>query len=185
MYLEFSFLDSLHFFKVTTGSFSQHWKSYHLDHEVFERLPYLNELIIKLPDAKGFLEDDYRQPVRLFYGEPFNCPRVLHRLIFERAATVLAPLENFKMHGFIDNEEERRFIEFLACAKRGLKITIKELEELYREDVGGVELRESVGPGVEREDVGIEEREIIQDDFWPPKCRCEVLCRKVMHPSSM
>jgi hypothetical protein len=185
MYLEFSFLDSLHFFKVTTGYFSQHWKSYHLDHEVFERLPYLNELIIKLPDAKGLLEDDYRQPVRLFYGEPFNCARILHRLIFERAAKVLAPLENFKMYGFIDNEEEGRFIEFLACAKRGLKITTKELEELYREDMGGVELGESVGPGVEREDVGVEEREIVQDDFWPPKCRCEVLCRKVVHPSSM
>ncbi|KAL1796444.1 hypothetical protein ACET3X_004984 [Alternaria dauci] len=184
MYLGFSFLDSLHFFKVTAGSFSQHWESHRPDHEVLERLPYLNELFIRLPDVKGLLEDNPRQPVRLFYGEPFNCPRVLHRLIFERAAKALAPFD-VNMYGFIDDEEEIRFNELLVCAKEGLKITTKELEEIYRDDMGGVELEESVEPGIEKENMVMEEREIIYDDFWPPKCRCEVLCRKVVHPSSM
>jgi hypothetical protein len=178
-------MDSLQFFKVTAGSFSQYWKSYHLDYEVFERLPYLNELTIKLPDVKCFLEDNSKQPVRLFYGEPFNCPRILHRLIYERTAEVLAPFRDFKMHGFIDNEEEMRFFELLEHATRDLKMTTEELEELYREDMGGIALEQSVEPSVEKRDREIEERAIIQDDFWPPKCRCEVLCRKVVHPDSI
>jgi hypothetical protein len=185
LYLQFSFMDSLQFFKVTAGSFSQYWKSYHLDYEVFERLPYLNELTIKLPDVKCFLEDNSKQPVRLFYGEPFNCPRILHRLIYERTAEVLAPFRDFKMHGFIDNEEEMRFFELLEHATRDLKMTTEELEELYREDMGGIALEQSVEPSVEKRDREIEERAIIQDDFWPPKCRCEVLCRKVVHPDSI
>jgi hypothetical protein len=181
MHLQFSFLDSLHFFKVTAGSFSQHWKSYHLDYEVFERLPYLNELVIKLPDATGRLDDDSRQPVQLFYGEPFNCPRILHRLIYEKAAETLAHIENVKMDGFIDDEEMVRFSKLLEHAKRGLKISTKELEELYMEDTGGVELEEILESDVvEMEDMDTKAREIIRDDFWPPKCRCEMLCKKIV-----
>lgn len=185
MHLQFSFLDSLHFFKVTAGSFSQRWKSYHLDYQVFERLPHLNELIIKLPDATGRLEDNSKQPARLFYGEPFNCPRVLHRLIYENAAEALAHIENVKMEGFIDDEEMVKFFELLEHAKRGMKITTKELEELYMEDTGGVELENNVESDVEKKDVDTKKRETVHDGFWPPKCRCEVLCRDVVHPRSI
>ncbi|KAG9189590.1 hypothetical protein G6011_06458 [Alternaria panax] len=185
VHVQFAFMDSLHFFKVTTGSFSQHWKSYHLDYEVFERLPYLNELIIKLPDAKGSLEDSSEQPVRLFYGEPYSCPRILHRIIYERAAELLAHYKSVSMYGFIDEQEEFRFLGLREDAIKGLKMTTEELGELYMEDAGGVELEKSVDPLVEKEDMGIEEREIVIDDFWPPKCRCEVLCRRTVHPDSI
>jgi hypothetical protein len=184
IHLQFSFLDSLQFFKVTAGSFEQHWRPYHLDFEIFEQLPHLNELIIELPDAKGFLEDNSRQPVRLFYGEPFNCPRILHRLIYERAAEVLARYKDVKIHGFIDEEEGLKFLELRDTATNGLKITTEELEELYGENLGGIELDESVEPGVEKKEMSAEERDVIHDDFWPPKCRCEILCRGVLHPNS-
>lgn len=165
MHLQFSFLDSLFFFQVTAGSFAQHWKPHWLTYKVLETLPHLKALRLTLPDAHGRLEDDLRkQPVSLFYGEPFNCPRTLHRLIYERVAQVLAAYEAVTLHGFMDEEEQVRF---------------GALRELYKKDVGGVQLDETA--------VGRKQRpqDIVYDDFWPPKCRCKTLCRQVLHPSSI
>ncbi|KAI4637859.1 hypothetical protein J4E83_000677 [Alternaria metachromatica] len=185
IYLQLSFIDGLNFFKVTAGSFAQHPKPRLPNYEVFETLPHLNELIFKLPDATGYLEDDFRnQRVSIFYGEPFNCPRTLHRLIYESAAKVLAPYKAVKFHGFMDEDEEDRFLSLRNVAKNELIITTEELKELYKDEAGGIELGENVIPGVEKEHVYEEEREIIPDDFWPPKCRCEILCREVLHPNS-
>jgi len=186
IYLQLSFIDALCFFKVTTGSFAQHLRPRDLSYEVFEKLPHLNELIFKLPDASGYLEDNLRQrPVSIFYGEPFNCPRTLHRLIYESAAEVLAPYDVVKFHGFMDEDEQIRFLKFRDAAKKELKITTEELGQLYKEDMGGIELEEAVVPGLKKKEKGEEVREVIPDDFWPPKCRCEILCREVLHPSSI
>jgi len=184
IYLQLSFIDGLYFFKVTAGSFAQHPKPRQPNYEVFETIPHLNELIFKLPDATGYLEDDFRQqPVSIFYGEPFNCPRTLHRLIYESAAKVLAPYKFVKFHGFMDEEEQVRFLKLRDVAKKSLRITTEELEELYKEEMGGIELEESVVPGVERKEVVKEVRDAIYDKFWPPKCRCERLCREAIHSS--
>ncbi|KAH6878100.1 hypothetical protein BKA58DRAFT_426969 [Alternaria rosae] len=186
IYLQFSFIDGLYFFKVTAGSFAQHLKPHQLSYEVFQTLPHLNELIFKLPDATGYLEDNLRhQPVSIFYGEPFDCIRTLHRLVYESAAKVLAPYRAVKFHGFMDEEEEVRFLSLRDCARKELKITTEELGQLYKEDMGGVELEETVLPGLEKKEKDDEVREVIYDDFWPPKCRCEILCREVLHPSSI
>ena len=186
IYLQLSFIDGLHFFKVTAGSFAQHWNPHQPNYEVFETMPYLNELIFKLPDAHGYLEDSFRkQRVSIFYGEPFNCPRTLHRLVYESAAKALAPYKVVKFHGFMDKEEEDRFLKLRDVAKKEIKITTEELGQLYKEDVGGIELEEAVFPGLEKKEKGEEVREVVYDDFWPPKCRCEVLCREVLHPSSI
>ena len=186
IYLELSFIHALCFFKVTAGSFAQHLRPHDLSYEVFEKLPHLNEVIFKLPDASGYLEDNLRErPVSIFYGEPFNCPRTLHRLIYERAAEVLAPYDVVKFHGFMDEDEQIRFLKFRDAAKKELKITTEELGQLYKEDYGGVELEETVVPGLEKKEMYEKVREVIMDDFWPPKCRCEKSCREVLHPSSV
>lgn len=43
------FLSSMHFFKVTVRGFQQYQKAKALTYEVFDRLPYLNEVVVRLP----------------------------------------------------------------------------------------------------------------------------------------
>ncbi|KAF1838565.1 hypothetical protein BDW02DRAFT_624136 [Decorospora gaudefroyi] len=189
MSIQMDFLSYLHFFKITTAGFAQYWKPRDVDYEVFEQLPHLNELVLHLPDARARLEDKFpRSGPRLFYGDPFNCPRILHRLIYEQAADVLAPYKGVTMKGFVDDSEESRFMALRRTAIEALRFTDEDLEELYREDGGGIELEESVVPGVkigERGDGSVDTEpwaEVVQHGFWPPKCRCEVLCRRVLFP---
>ncbi|KAJ6196696.1 hypothetical protein J3E72DRAFT_395536 [Bipolaris maydis] len=180
--LQLSFLDSMHFFKVTTGSFAQYFQSFRLDYGIFGQMPCLNEIRIQLPDARGYLVDGpHQQGPQLFYGEPFNCPRILHRLIYERAADVLATYENVNMYGFMDEMEKEGFYELRSESRKKMKFTAKELEELYREDGGGIELEKSIIPGIHEEP----EWPMIQDAFWPPKCRCKLRCRKVLYPDTI
>jgi hypothetical protein len=186
--MQMDFLNYFHFFRITAGGFKQYWKPY-LDYEVFEMLPHLSELVVKLPDATGLLQDHPRQTgPPLFYGHPFDCPRVLHRLIYEQAAEVLARYGNVTMQGFIDELEDVRFKALRKAAIEGLRFKAHELEELYAEDGGGVELEEIVIPGVKKEETDDKEEDSrylarIPNAFWPPKCRCEVLCRRVLHPA--
>jgi hypothetical protein len=186
--MQMDFLNYFHFFRITAGGFKQYWKPY-LDYEVFEMLPHLSELLVKLPDAMGLLQDHPRQTgPPLFYGHPFDCPRILHRLIYEQAAEVLARYGNVTMQGFIDELEDMRFKALRKTAIEGLKFNAHELEELYTEDDDGVELEESVIPGVKKEKTDDKEEDSryparIPNTFWPPKCRCEVLCRRVLHPA--
>ncbi|EMD65697.1 hypothetical protein COCSADRAFT_114785 [Bipolaris sorokiniana ND90Pr] len=184
--LQLSFLDSMHFFKVTTGSFAQYFQRFRLDYNIFGQLPCLNEILIQLPDARGYLADGPRQQgPQMFYGEPFSCPRILHRLIYERAAEVLATYENVNMFGFMDEAEKKSFHKLRSEAREKMKFTAEELEELYKEDGGGVELEKRLIPGVQEEVVEEPEWPMIQDAFWPPKCRCEVRCRKVLYPDTI
>ncbi|CAO2657289.1 Nn.00g034150.m01.CDS01 [Neocucurbitaria sp. VM-36] len=183
--LQMGFLDYFNFFKVTVGGFERFWRPNHVDYELFEQLPHLNELIINLPDITGRLEDKPAQPSPPLFYEDFVCPRILHQFIYEQAAEVLAPYQNVKMYGFIDESEALRFRALRENTRRNLKFTTKELDELYAEGGGGVELEESVKPGVktrETEDKSMHTQLPIeyQRDFWPPKCDCAVRCRKLL-----
>lgn len=176
--LQLSFLDAMHFFKVTKAGFAQYRQPHHTDYDVFERLPNLNELRVQLPEADDNLTNHPRQHgPQIFHDEP--CPRILHRLVYERAAEALAKYPFVTLHGFLDQAEELRYNTLRKEAMKGLKFSGKELQELYMEDGGGVELEESVWPVVD-DKLDKEEPAIVYDDFWPPKCRCEVLCRRVV-----
>jgi hypothetical protein len=149
--MQMDFLNYFHFFKVTAGNFEQYWKPY-LDYEGFDMLPHLKELIILLPDLRGRLEDTLPQNgPRLFYNYPFACPRILGRLIYEQAAEMLVHRDKVSMHGFIDELQGMRFYALRKKAIENLKFTSQELEELYAQDGGGIELEDSVIPGVEKE----------------------------------
>ncbi|KAF1941270.1 hypothetical protein EJ02DRAFT_455336 [Clathrospora elynae] len=188
IHLEMSFLDALHFFKVTVGGFKRFWRPHWLDYGVFDRLPNLNQLIIELPDAQGRLVDEARQyGPTLFYEHPFPCPRILHRFVYEQAAEVLAHHKNVTLYGFIDELEKMRYTALRKAAVEAVKLNSKELGELYEEDGGGIELEESVVPGLgvqktEETKIAVQYAEGIQEHFWPPKCRCEVLCKTVLSP---
>ena len=177
--LRLSFIEALHFFKVTAAGFAQYWRlAHYLDYNIFERLPRLNELRVYLPDASQELEDKVRQyGPRIFHDEP--CPRILHRLIYERAAEVLAEYPFVTLHDFMDEVEELRYNTLRNEAIDSLKFNEKELEELYMEEGGGVELEDSVDPGIGKGDVEEVQQPIIHNDFWPPECKCEVPCRQV------
>ncbi|KAF1841653.1 uncharacterized protein K460DRAFT_170891 [Cucurbitaria berberidis CBS 394.84] len=183
--LQMGFLDYLHFFKITAGGFEQYWRSYYVDYEAFEQLPHLSELLIILPDPRGRLEDKSTQHGPPLFYEDFACPRILHRFIYEQAAVVLAPYENVKMYGFIDELEKLRFNALRQNAIKMLKFTGPELYELYAEDGGGIKLEERVIPGVqiqEREEISVDFQQLdaTHPNFWPPKCRCAVRCREVL-----
>ena len=85
---------------------------------------------------------------------------------------------------FLDEKEKERFHRMRGDARKRLKFTIQELNELYREDEGGVELGKHVYIAGHDGSGGEVERDIIRDPFWPPKCRCEVRCRKVLYPNT-
>ncbi|KAL6712357.1 hypothetical protein ACN47E_000234 [Coniothyrium glycines] len=191
VHLQLDFLDSMHFFKVTAGEFYRFWQPFPKDYHIIGRLPHLNELIIKLPDPRGRLEDTYRQLPGMWYKD-FECPRFIHRLIYERAAEALAPIENVKMYGFMDETEELRFRKLHEDAKKALLLTHDELAELYMDIEGGISLDEPVASGSYMK-AEQDEAEESSDDwqyaqtigdggtpFWPPKCRCKVLCRKAL-----
>ncbi|KAJ4374213.1 hypothetical protein N0V83_002954 [Neocucurbitaria cava] len=183
--LQMDFLEYFHFFKVRVGGFEKFWRLNYVDYEVFEQLPHLNEINIKLPRLSGRLEDKSTQPGPPLFYEDFVCPRVLDQFIYEQAAKILAPYRKVKMYGFIDNTEALRFKALLEDAIQTLKFTSQELRELYMEDGGGIVLEEIVIPGVhisETEDrqTSIQRPVEYQREFWPPKCRCAVRCRKVI-----
>lgn len=180
------FLQYLHFFKITTGGFQRYWYRFHENYNIFEQLPNLREVVIKLPDplVEG-MSDHPRQRGPLLFCEDFPCPRTLHRLIFERAAEVLPPNLQVKVCGFMDNFEQQQYEKLRGNAIKAAKLTASDLDELYAEDGGGIELEEPVH--LETEVIKSGEETMIpqhvmeaSDIFWPPKCRCAVSCEKLL-----
>jgi hypothetical protein len=196
IHMHMDFLPSMHFFKVTAGGFHHFWQDYHTNYHVLEQLPHLNELIIRLSNPQIRMENQISDADPPIWYEDFECPRFLHRLIYEKAAEVLARYENVTVYGFIDDVEMLRFGALRKAAVKALQFTSAELEELYAEDGGGIQLEESEVPGsygekdkeisplkyVEDglEDVQPLDEEEVPSSFWPPKCRCDVLCRKLV-----
>ncbi|KAF2856759.1 hypothetical protein T440DRAFT_494558 [Plenodomus tracheiphilus IPT5] len=177
----------LRFFKVTAGGFEKYWSHYNTGYEMFEQLPQLSEIVIELPDLRGRMSDPLPRMMPPLFYRGFECPRILHRLIYEQAAKVLALYPNVKAHGFIDELEEQHFYKLRSVAIKELKFAPAELADLYKDDGGGIELDEVVYLGLPSLDP---EEELVEsqpnatnlDGFWPPKCRCAVLCMDVLFP---
>lgn len=163
--LGFRFHDTMHFFKVTAGGFARHLNPDSISYDIFEQLPHLKEIAVKLPAKPRTGWSNMRQPLPMLFHEDFPCPRTLHRLIYERIAEVLALYPDVRVHGFIDNEEEARY---------------KEYEELYAECGGGVELEEPVQPGFWSEETAMIIEEAA-DDFFPPDCKCAEKCHLLLY----
>lgn len=200
IYLSMDFIAYMHFFKVSVGSFKQHLIPGSISYEVFEELPNLDRLSFRLPrqPQKGW-RDRPGQPGPALFFPDFPCPRILHRLIYERIAAVLTLYPCVDVHGFIDADEMDRYDSLRAAAIQNREWSPAELAELYAECDGGVELDEPVQPGSwlvedgeEEEDestVGQASESIAgqaydgkpEDEFFPPKCRCEEQCSQAFH----
>ncbi|KAF2132399.1 hypothetical protein P153DRAFT_189971 [Dothidotthia symphoricarpi CBS 119687] len=184
--LKMSFVSYMRFFKVTAGGFGKYWRTDHMTFEVLEQLPFLNEIVIKLPvrphGAGGWKDNFHEGGPQLFHHES-PCPRMLHRILYERIAEALASHEHVRLTRFIDNDEKQRYWEFRKNAVAKLKMTGAELEELYRDDGGGIELEDVVAPAnmvaKDEHDQDLQAFEYPaegEEQFFPPKCRCAKDC---------
>jgi hypothetical protein len=197
MFLRMNFINYMHFFKITTGGFERYLdadKPAPVSFEVFEQLPHLTEIALRMPHRprQGWLDDPWQIGPTLFHHE-FPCARALHRVIYERIAEVLAVYPNVKVNGFIDDYERDRFFALRESHMQNSKWTAAEYKELYTECGGGVELAEMVLPGSwldeaeeseeqEEQEVADSNKapsdipELTSDAFFPPECRCETKC---------
>jgi hypothetical protein len=186
------FIAYMHFFKVTTGSFKYHLRPGSISYDVFEQLPHLNHIAIRLPlqPQQGWVDQPGQPGPPLFYAN-FPCPRLLHRVIYERIAEVLTPYPRVKVQGFIDDDEKMRYKALRASALQNLKWSPSELADLYAECAGGIELEDPVQPGIQILDS--QEKHHFEtmtanmanghaeDSFFPPKCRCVEPCFLIFH----
>lgn len=148
LFLKFNFLDALHFFKVSTGTIHLYRGRDFMTCDIFEKLPCLDGLHIELPTERW--KDHPRQPGPDLWHKDEPCPRTLHRFIYERAAEELATYNDVGMDGFMDADEKQRFWDHREAAMLQLRFTTKELEDLYAECSGGIQL----GVGLEFEEEG-------------------------------
>jgi hypothetical protein len=179
IYIGMDFISSMHFFKVTIGGFDRYLYPGSISYEVFDQLPNLGEITIRLPRQphRGWRDKPGQRSPRLFYDD-FPCPRLLHRVIYERIAEVLTLYTCVKVQGYVDDDEKIRFDALRASAMKCPTWTAAEYKQLYVECGGGVKLPESVqpdhwSPWIE------EERQVdtaTEDTFFPPKCRCVKKC---------
>lgn len=187
IHLNLDFYGGLHFFGVSIGGWHLYRpKHYPIDYNIFRQLPNLKELSMTLPStAIGLIDRSDQSGPCMFYGEGLDCPRTLHRRIYERAAEVLAFLDNVHFDGFMEDSEQSQH-EMLRDRYIALrKFTPEDLEELYADDEGGVKLEESVYPIVTWNSPPVYAETdpsfyIEQALHWPPKCRCPTRCLKFL-----
>lgn len=181
LFLQFDFMGSLHFFKVSVGKFNLYRPERFICCDIFERLPNLDGLHIALP-MEWWKDREMQIGPRLMH-HTVACPRTLHRFIYERAAKALAPYRDVRMHGFIDQYEEQRFWDWYENAVLALQFTSADLDELYAECYGGIQL--DVYSEIETEvssetDMTIRPKKFvygeIDEDIFPPRCECAIPC---------
>jgi hypothetical protein len=180
--LGMDFLSCLHFFKVKIGGFQRFQHPLRLTYHIFERLPALNEIVIRLPlrPHGGWKDNQWSRGPQLFHNDA-PCPRSLHRVIYERIAKVLASYNNITVRNFIDEDEEQRFNTARLEAINALKFTNKDLEELYADDGGGVEVPDEVERvkevrKIRRDSLKYSHTDDLYDEFFPPECQCTEAC---------
>jgi hypothetical protein len=139
VYLEFDFWSSVHFFKVSVCDINKYRPKDFMTCDVLERLPLLNSIYFYLPTRETPKNDSMRYGPRLFHSEK-ACPRSLHRLIYEQAAIELASYQGVHMKMFMDQDEEERFLYLYAAAKSNLQFTKEELNQLWEDSDGGIQL---------------------------------------------
>ena len=174
------------FFKVTVGNFEDYYQypSYYANYETLQQLPNLRTVAIVLPDLWYYWCRHPRMQPPLYYDE-FECPRTLARYLYERVAETLTFVPNVEIYNLVDEDEQTRF-KMLRAAAIKKAMSEAELEELYKEDGGGIQLEEAVyhapPPLVMRRMFPTSFTSIPGDNaFWPPKCRCPVRCYDVVH----
>lgn len=183
--LSMDFMASMRFFDVQAYGFPRYpGQRARLTYDAFDRLPHLNEIVFILPrrPRKGWVDSPYGGGPTLFHHES-PCPRALHRVIYERVAEVLAPHKKVTVLGFVDAEEQERFIGLRTEAVNALGWTEADLRELYADDGGGIELpedtkRASMPAVAQQKTRGDVHHHMIgtQGRFFPPECFCEEPC---------
>jgi hypothetical protein len=184
IYMTMDFFAFMRFFKVTDGGFQRYIKPGSTSYEIFEQIPHLAEIVFELPGKprKGWKNIPGPGPMLFHNDQP--CPRILHRLIYERIAEVLTMCSRVEVCGFVDDDEKARLKELREAAVKKSEWTAADYAELYAECGGGIELEESVQPGswltkAEEEDETppTTTTEETVDNFFPPECRCEDKCQ--------
>ncbi|KAF2823335.1 hypothetical protein CC86DRAFT_66102 [Ophiobolus disseminans] len=194
--LGMTFYEYMRFFRVTVGGFRRYLNPEVISYEVFEQLPHLSEVAIQLPDRprRGWCNILLPGPLMFHHDSP--CPRILHRIIYEKAVETLTLYPHLKVTGFVDQEEEARFNQLRATSLKNAEWTAAEYEELYDECGGGISLEEMVQPGswtattedeqmeselIKKEVVPVVIEQAVDDDFFPPKCRCAEKCNLLLN----
>ncbi|KAF2265285.1 hypothetical protein CC78DRAFT_579425 [Lojkania enalia] len=180
LYIKFNFLASLHFFKVTAGGLDRYRRPNFMTCDVLNRLPHLNGLIIVLP-SEWRVDKISSLPVQLFH-ETDPCPRTLHRWIYERAAEVLAPYQDVKLHPFIDESEEQNFRQLHQAFALSVNQRKAKVGSLYNGSDGGVTIDTLIERGTnvtEFRPSEICQNELPGEDVLPPRCWCDVPCQDV------
>ncbi|OAG10730.1 uncharacterized protein CC84DRAFT_492550 [Paraphaeosphaeria sporulosa] len=109
--ISFDFISFYRFFKVTAGEFGKDCQPRcTLTYNVFERMPYLNEIIVRLPSdrMKTWVNKTHQMERPLFHITS-PCPRMIYRILYERIAEALATYENVSVRNFLSETEEKRF----------------------------------------------------------------------------
>ncbi|KAF2691633.1 hypothetical protein K458DRAFT_381479 [Lentithecium fluviatile CBS 122367] len=183
VHLHFDFLSYLYFFKVTVDDIDRRRPEGYATSDVFEQLPHLNEIVVGLPTSYDRYQGLYGP---LLFHDRDPCPRILHRLIYEKVAADLAHHNEVGVRLFIDEDEERRFRDLRESARLALKFTEEELRELYADDGGGIVLE---GDELDSGDDISQTSTIVAlpsfdikdpaEAFFPPRCACDYPCDRI------
>lgn len=183
IHIEMGFKAYMHFFEIKVGSFKQYLEPKSLSYRIFDQMPKVRNITIFLPGKPegGWIDDYWRSGPQIFHSDS-PCPRILHRVIYERAAQVLVPYQNVCMTGFMDDTEEQCFSKSLAIARGQLQFTEQDFEDLYADCGGGIQLDEITQAGAWHSDqkdgdYWLEQRRsYVKSDLFPPKCDCTERC---------
>ncbi|KAJ4357525.1 uncharacterized protein N0V89_002101 [Didymosphaeria variabile] len=203
--ISFDFVTFYRFFKVRAGGFDKEGRPCCYTYDVFEKMPHLNEIVVRLPKnrKKDWINKPHQIERPLFHAV-FPCPRTVFRILYERIAEVLAAYENVSVKNFLEKGEEERFgglrkaaVKALQDAKspRPLQLTIEELQEIGMHDGGGLHLTKEEIQQVRQEQYegallnkkskeikqlldGLSEEAPATDEFYPIRCECAVSCRE-------
>ncbi|KAF2271647.1 uncharacterized protein EI97DRAFT_387424 [Westerdykella ornata] len=188
LHIQFDWLESLHFFKVSAGTLPLYRGRDLATVEYFERLPNLRRVDIVLPS--GWWKDrcSHTQPGPRLFHEDDPCPRALHRFIYESIAEELVSVRELHVTGFVDETEEEMFWKARQSAKERLKITRLEAREMYMDLEGGVPVHthvemllrnvQSVRSHKPRGRKEYYRYAGVEDEVFPPRCQCEVPCKE-------
>lgn len=197
LYLEFGFLYSLYFFKVSVGKIDRFRPRNLITCDILKQMPQLTALYIVLPREWYFHSP--KATLMNFWHPERPCPRIVSRWIYERVAEVLACYEDVCVFPFMDESEEKNFRDLREAARLSWKMNEQELRELYEDEDGGIDLTDctdymsdyvadfsttvrsnlsALSKDMERnsdrtnsgEDAALE---------MPPCCRCEIACSEL------
>ncbi|KAF2440338.1 hypothetical protein P171DRAFT_475825 [Karstenula rhodostoma CBS 690.94] len=204
--ISFDFISFYRFFQVTVGGFGKGCQPYYaLTYYVFEKMPYLNEIVVRLPANRKYdWVNKPHQMERPLFHDAFPCPRMIFRILYERIAEALAAYENVSVKNFLDETEEERFCGLRQNAMKSLqnthtpdtvKLTIEELQEIGMHDGGGLQLtKEEIKQArqerderlmlqrqkeeIEQQLGSLVEEESPVEHFYPIRCQCVVPCQE-------